>query len=206
MIVLPAAYFPPIPWMGAIMEEKEVLIEIWQHYRKQQYTSRMFIRSANRTLPLSIPVARRGRKMPIRDKKISYQEDWQKQHWISLVSAYRNSPYFLYYEDELQKLYQSKPTFLLDFQESSLNFLQEKLKIDTTFSYTTEYQEESFYGESDLRKDFGSQPTDIPDWYNAKNYPQVFEGFVPGLSTLDILFNEGPESKRIIKEGMISLR
>ena len=144
--------------------------------------------------------------MPIRDKKISYQEDWQKQHWISLVSAYRNSPYFLYYEDELQKLYQSKPTFLLDFQESSLNFLQEKLKIDTTFSYTTEYQEESFYGESDLRKDFGSQPTDIPDWYNAKNYPQVFEGFVPGLSTLDILFNEGPESKRIIKEGMISLR
>ncbi|MEL6255217.1 MAG: WbqC family protein [Bacteroidota bacterium] len=206
MIVLPAAYFPPIPWFGAILEEKEALIEIFQHYRKQQYTSRMFIRSANRTLALSIPVARRGRKMPIKDKKISYQEDWQKQHWISLQSAYRNSPYFLYYEDELKNLYQKKPAYLLEFQEYCLNFLIEKLSISTKFSYTSEYQEESFYDEKDFRREFGTHPTDGPDWYKARRYPQVFEGFVPGLSALDVLFNEGPESKRIIKEGMISLR
>lgn len=166
----------------------------------------MFIRSANRILPLSIPVARRGRKMPIKDKKISYQEDWQKQHWISLLSAYRNSPYFLYYEDELKSLYQNKPEYLLDFQESCLNFLLQKLKIESQFSYTTEYQEESFYGDKDFRRAFGAQPAESPDWYNAKSYPQVFEGFVPGLSALDILFNEGPESQRIIKEGMISLQ
>ncbi|MDW3647352.1 MAG: WbqC family protein [Bacteroidia bacterium] len=206
MIVLPAAYFPPIPWFGAVLGKKEVLIEIWQHYRKQQYTSRMFIRSANRVLPLSIPVARRGRKMSIKDKKISYQEDWQKQHWISLLSAYRNSPYFLYYEDELQAIYQSKPVYLLEFQQTCLDFLLQKLNLSIAYSYTNEYQEENYYGEKDLRRDFGSQPSDSPDWYNAKSYPQVFEGFEPGLSALDLLFNEGPESQRIIKEGMISLQ
>ena len=130
MIVLPVAYFPPIPWFTAIYDQEEILLEYCQHYRKQQISNRMYIKAANGNLGLSIPVQRRGRKMPIKDKKISYQENWTKQHWVSLYSAYRNSPYFLYYEAELEKIYKRKPIFLIDFLEESLAFCLEKLRLE----------------------------------------------------------------------------
>jgi len=204
MIVLPIAYFPPIPWYSATWEEESILLEIHQHYRKQQYSNRMIIRSANRPLPLSIPVTRRGSRMPIKDKKISYQENWQKQHWQSLVSAYRNSPYFLFYEDELQKLYNQKPVYLLDFLELCLGFVQKKLQLPAHWTYTTEYFPSESYKGTDYREDFKPGGLVVPEWFTVKPYPQVFEGFVGGLSILDLLFTEGPEGKRIIYAGKTS--
>lgn len=206
MIVLPIAYFPPISWYSAISTEEMVLIEIFQHYRKQQYTNRMYIRSANRVLPLSIPVTRRGMRMPIREKKISYQEDWQKQHWQSLVSAYRNSPYFLYYEDELQKLFQTKPIFLFDMLEASLTFVQDKLQLPIDLNYTQEYFAQEEYGENDFRNTFDPARKELPSWFVSTTYMQVFEGFEPNLSILDVLFNLGPAGKRILAEGGANLR
>lgn len=205
MIVLPIAYFPPIPWYSAISGEEAVLLEVYQHYRKQKYTNRMYIRSANRVLPLSIPVERRGMRMPIKEKKISYQDDWQKQHWQSLISAYRNSPYFLYYEDELSSLYKQKPVYLLDFLESCLGFIQDKMKLDTQFKLTAEYFPTESYADKDFRDAFDSGRQELPAWFTSLPYPQVFEGFESGLSILDLLFNMGPEGNRLILDGKANL-
>lgn len=201
MIVLPLAYFPPIPWFTAIYDQQEMLLEYCQHYRKQQISNRMYIKAVNGNLGLSIPVQRRGSRMPIKDKKISYQENWPKQHWISLCSAYRNSPYFIYYESDLEKLYTQRPVYLYEFLEEALRFCIKNLRLEITWVASSEYQESDYYGKEDLRSAFGPKPGDLPDWFEPTYYPQVFDGFQAGLSILDLLSNEGPNSMHIIKAG-----
>ena len=115
-VVFPIAYFPPVHWFAKAISFDQIYLEVNQHFRKQQITNRMHIRAANGILPLTIPIKRRGSKTPVKDKKISYAENWQKQHWQSLISAYSNSPYFIYYEDEVANgIFQKKHEFLLDF-------------------------------------------------------------------------------------------
>ena len=160
----------------------------------------MLIRASNRVLPLTIPIQRRGQRMPIRDKKISYAENWQKQHWGSLQAAFRNSPYFEYYEDQLSLFYQRKYEFLLDLNLAILEVIWQWLGLEGKIRFSQEYFPTTHY-QLDLRLAFDPSGKTIPDWFRAVPYTQVFEGFVPGLSILDLLCNLGPESRKILQMG-----
>jgi hypothetical protein len=195
--VYPIAYFPPIPWFVAARREEAFLLEVCQHYRKQQITNRMWIKGPNRALPLTIPVERRGARAPIRDKKISYAENWQKQHWYSWIAAYRNSPYFEYYEDDFRPLFEQKYVYLVDLLTEALGVLWQKLDLALRYSYTEEYHPASFYGR-DFRMDFQAGLEAFPLWFQPQVYPQVFPGFTPGLSIVDLLFNEGPNCRLLL--------
>ena len=46
------------------------------------------------------------KKMPIRDVTIDYSKSWQKIHWKSIESAYRLSPCFEFYADDLSGFYE----------------------------------------------------------------------------------------------------
>ena len=79
-----------------------IVIEKHENFVKQTYRNRCDIVTANGKLSLSIPLIKQADKELISDKKISYAEDWRKQHWRTIVSAYKNSPYFEFFEDEFK--------------------------------------------------------------------------------------------------------
>ena len=107
------------------------------------------------------------------------------------MSAYRSSPYFEYYEDELAPLYKEKVNTLLEFNTRIQHKLFELLSIEKELQFTTSYQKE-FEG-LDLRSHHFV--TDCP------SYTQVFgTDFTPNLSILDLLFNEGPNSETYLLE------
>ena len=56
-------------------------------------------------------------KQLTRDIQISYQTRWQHQHWITLVSAYQHTPYFLYFADYLRPFYEKEYKWLLDLND-----------------------------------------------------------------------------------------
>ena len=199
--IFPIAYFPPVHWFAKAITCKQITLEVHQHFRKQQLTNRMHIRAANRILALTIPIQRRGSKTAIKDKKISYAEDWRKQHLQSLISAYRNSPYFIYYEEELAALYQREPTYLLDFLMEAFNFICKAYSIELDTCFTQEFQSLGFY-ENDFRDDFDPGLKDFPDWFMIREYTQVFGGFSPGLSILDLLFNEGRTGLELLRKSI----
>jgi len=197
MKVFPLYYFPPVHWYAAVSQEEKLLIDWYQPYRKQRYFSRMVIRGANQLLPLVIPVERRSKRIALKEKRISNAEDWQSQHWRSLVFAYKNSPYFEFYQDTLAPLY-TQPyelltSFLLDCLQKSFQLLQ----FQPDFSFTDTYLPGSDF-QYDYRKDFEPGTRTLPIWYKPIAYEQVFGEFEPGLSILDLLFNKGPESKGIL--------
>jgi len=199
--ILPICYFPPVHWYAALIREKKVFLEVCQHYRKQQLTSRTHIRVSNRVLPLTIPVRRRGAKIPVKDKKISFGENWQLQHWRSLKTAYRNSPYFEYYAEEIHQSLMHKEEGLMEYLLIQLDLLNRMLSLDVQFELTKAYEEEDKF-QRDLRGDFDPSLKKLPNWFYPVPYPQVFQGFEAGLSILDLLFNMGPEARIVLLEAM----
>ena len=134
----------------------------------------------------------------MKDIEVSYESNWQREHFKSLVSAYQSSPYFEYYEDEIVPLFEKKEKFLLDINLKTLEFINSKLNLELNFNTTESYQ--TFPENLDFRKRFDAKSE--PEG-NFPSYFQVFDDkfdFMPDLSILDLLCNEGPKSATYLKE------
>lgn len=190
-MIFPAFYFGPISYFGKLIQSESFELEANENFPKQTYRNRCFIQGANGKLRLAIPTVHDGSRA-MKDIKTSNEYNWQKEHFKSLVSAYKSSPYFEFYEDDLAPIFESKPKFLLDFNLKTIEFIQSKLKLDLNYKLTETYQ--SIPKELDFRLQFNSK---IEPQGNFPEYMQVFDeklGFLPDLSILDLLCNEGPKA------------
>ncbi|MFD1770634.1 WbqC family protein [Sphingobacterium suaedae] len=198
-LLLPAFYLPPVSYFHVISHcEVPILIEQFEHYPKQSYRTRAKIATANGILDLIVPIEH-GRKehVPVKDIRINYEFDWQRLHWLSLQTAYRSSAYFEYYEDDFAYFYNQKHAFLLDFNLEQLALLMKCLKINREISRTPCY--ESVQNGVDYRRLIHPKQPSL--WRDPKPYYQVFtekHGFLPDLSIVDLLFNQGPQSKNFL--------
>ncbi len=116
-MILPTAYLPPKSYMEALMSEPAT-IEQMESFEKQTFRNRALIRDAKGELVrLTVPVGKVEHKQLTRDIQISYQTRWQHQHWITIVSAYQHTPYFLYFADYLRPFYEKEYKWLIDLND-----------------------------------------------------------------------------------------
>ena len=116
-MILPTAYLPPRSYMEALMREPAT-IEQMESFEKQTFRNRCLIRDTKgEIVRLTVPVGKVEHKQLTRDIRISYQTRWQHQHWITLVSAYRHTPYFMFFADYLRPFYEKEYKWLLDFND-----------------------------------------------------------------------------------------
>jgi hypothetical protein len=186
-------YFSPIAQYVAIANCENIVLELHDNYLKQSYRNRCYIYTASGKLLLNISILHtRGSKQLTKDVKIDNYYDWQKQHFKTLESAYRSSPYFEFYEDDLRALYDKKHTYLLDLNLDCHEFVMDVLQEDISHTPTLIYEKEP------LVIDFRSLAIvkNTRDFNNTP-YVQIFDdkfGFIPNLSILDLIFMEGPNS------------
>ncbi|MFI8379663.1 WbqC family protein [Leeuwenhoekiella sp. NPDC079379] len=194
-IIISPTYFPDILSFAALVQADSVTFEISENYQKQSYRTRMYIATSNGLLLLNIPILHtksQGRKK-IEDTLIENSFLWQRQHWRSLVIAYRTSPFFEFYEDDIYPIFHKEYNSLLAFNLETINCLMGLLDLDLDISYTEMYSE-SYERKLDLRY-FANAKRE--NKIELPQYRQVFEeknGFIPYLSVLDLLFNLGPEA------------
>jgi len=177
-IILPTSYFPSIEYVQAILQVESIEIEIHESFPKQTFRNRMRILSANGVLPLTVPVCKYANHEITKNIKISYHENWQKQHWNAILSAYNRSPFFEFYKDYFAPFYEKKIPFLIDYNQELLVLILKILNICKSISFTEDFQKEH-------TAQFESKPY---------VYTQVFEskyGFTSSLSVLDLLSNAG---------------
>jgi hypothetical protein len=196
--LLSTTYFGPVQWYQKLYRSEAVEIEQWESFQKQTYRNRCLIATTNGVQALTVPIER-GTSPLIKDIRISDHGNWRHLHWNALQSAYGESPFFDYYQDDIRPFFEKRWTFLLDFNEVIRQKMCELIDNQPEVGFTEAYAN---HGDSphDLR-DFreGIQPkhpAPDPDFV-PKPYYQVYQqkhGFLANLSILDLLFNMGPES------------
>ncbi len=199
-IILSLLYLPPIEYFAWILNADSYKLELHENYFKQTYRNRCHIYTANGLLALSIPVHKTtGNHTLISDIEISYMDNWQINHWRAIESAYNKSPFFLYYQDDLKKFYTKTWKYLYEFNTALTECLLKKLKLNSIVNFT-----ESFVPIIDIEKDlrYCIHPKEESKHIVFPKYYQVFESkhnFIPNLSIIDLLFNEGPESLQYLQ-------
>lgn len=203
-LLLTTAYFPPVSYFSAISETDRLSIEQFENFGKQSYRNRCEIMTANGIIPLTVPVAKANSKTLVKDLRIVYVTPWQKLHFRGIESAYKNSPYYEYYIDDLIPFFEKKETFLLDLNNKILEMMLGCLKLKTTFHLTQDYIRENDPDYTDLRNAIHPKPSHrLSEMeFTPVPYRQTFSdrfSFVADLSVLDLLFCCGPESQHKLK-------
>jgi hypothetical protein len=196
--VFPTAYFGSIAYFRELIRTQKVQIEAQEHFVKQTIRTRCDIQVSNGLRHLSVPISKKnGNKTVMKDIEISYTDNWQNDHWRTIESAYASSPFFEHYCDEVKQLIFSGEKNLLRLNRRITEKVLEWLSIENLkVEYTKEFSLPS------AGSDFRHFPFD--DRLSTRKYHQVFEvenGFIPNLSILDLIMNEGPMARRWFVES-----
>jgi len=202
-ILIHPTYFPSIAHFVAMLKADSVTFEVHDNHQKQTNRNRAYIYSPNGKQILNIPVKHLGSvpHQKYKDVQIDYSERWQKIHYKSLEMAYRSSPFFEYFEDDLMPIFESKHQILLDFNFEVFEILQSCLGTKIQFDKSTEYQKTP-----ENHSDFRYLVDGKRVLHEFEPYTQVFEekqGFISDLSVLDLLFNEGKYAVDYLKNQEI---
>lgn len=201
--LLSSTYFGPVQWYQKLHRYEECLIEQYESFIKQTYRNRMVIATTNGPLALTIPT-NHGDSMLMKDIRISDHANWRHVHWNAILSAYGESPFFEYYQDDIRIFFEKRYEFLFDFNmeitEKMIELLDIRPKISVTDEYLPKLSEEQRMKSEELIdfRDAIRPKKPLPDpEFTPKRYYQVYEqkhGFLPNMSILDLLFNEGNEA------------
>ncbi len=196
--LLSSTYFGPVQWYQKLNRYDTCLIEQHDHFVKQTYRNRCVIAATNGLQTLSIPVEKfEGAKCEMRDVRISDHANWRHQHWYALQSAYGESPFFEYYEDDIRPFFERKWVFLYDFNWEITLKMCELIDIMPCMRRTDSYELEPSEDVIDFRETIRPKHPGRDDEFSPRTYYQVYQqkyGFQPNLSVLDLLFNQGNES------------
>ena len=200
-LLIESQYFPNLTYYKTLINLDILLIERYEHYQKLSFRNRCYIAGPNGRILLSVPLARgKNQRTVMKDVRISNEEKWQGQHWKTLVSAYRRSPWFEYHEESLGKLYEQPAEFLLDWNMACFEWANNVIGLSHPVAFTDAYNKDPEAGITDLRDTMS--PSEAVSADNGPVYTQVFQervGFLPNLSILDLIFCEGRRSLELLK-------
>ncbi|MBC9796062.1 WbqC family protein [Sinomicrobium sp. FJxs] len=193
-ILIHPTYFPSVMHFVAMVSHP-VIMEAEDNFQKQTYRNRMYVYGPGGKQLLTIPVKHTKTEghQKYKDIRIEHNFHWRKQHWKTLQTAYRTSPFFEFYEDDLGPLYEKKHNFLMDLNLDTIQFIFDILQINPEFGKTRAYEKEvSEFADCRFMVNAKEEP-----YFALEPYTQVFgdkHGFIANLSILDLLFNEGPNT------------
>lgn len=201
-LIVESQYFPSVTLLKMSIELLNINFNIYEPWRKMSFRNRCVVVGSHGPINLSIPVLEgREQKKLLKEVVIDNRKPWQSQHWKTITSCYKRSPWFDFFEPELAQLYRQPFELLHDWNRTCFEWVIRKLGSGI-------YVDNSQYVEGEKVSE------EVVDWRNKLTpksiqtdfpkpiqYHQVFEdriGFIPHVSVLDLLFCEGKNARRIL--------
>jgi len=214
-----------LPWMGYF--EMMLSCDCFVYFDDVQFVKKSWqqrnrIKSINGELILTVPVLKKGElEQKINEAKINNQVNWRHKHLASIEINYRKAPYFDRYIDGLRSIYGENCEKLLDFNLAIIEFLRKSFDITTPTVLSSVLDTKGDRNEHivNICKKVGADTlydaagaSEILDHavfarsgvtllfqkYQHPTYQQLHGDFLPNLSALDLLFNEGDNCREII--------
>ncbi len=199
-VLIETQYLPSLAAFAHMIKGRPLVIEACENYQKRSFRNRAYIAGAGGVQRLSIPLEKgKNHRTPVKEVRLSNAYDWRSQHRHALRSAYGRAPFFEHFMPELEDLFfNQKIKFLLDFNIALLERIIHWLDMDVPVVKSEVF--ETHPNGMDLRNRF--LPGEANDKESFPPYYQVFSdknGFISGLSIVDLIFNVGPEAVSYLK-------
>jgi hypothetical protein len=217
-----------IPWPGYFHKlancDVFVYLDAVQYPRGQSFAARNRIKTPNgvvfRTIPVSVPKGQEGKASYL---EVEFAEErWRDKHLKTVEQSYKRAPHF----EEVFELYRGgleRGQTLVDLNVGLIEAVAGYLGIETRRARLSETLE-SFGEKTELIVDVcravgadaylsgsggGREYTDEEllnehgielryDEYEYPEHPQLWDGFEPNLSVLDLLFNCGRAGRELV--------
>lgn len=164
--------------MAPLLGAARVVVRSDVQYSRQSWQNRTRVRNADGSQWLTVPVERGQFGLSIAETRIAYHDGWMTRHEKALRYNYATTPFYLHYADDFSALLRARPATLGELTIGSMALLLRWLGHTPSVEFGTEEP----------------APPGPPPGPYRQNYP----GFIPGMSTLDILFNLGPHATRTL--------
>jgi len=199
-IIIETQYLPPIAYFNQIQQAELIILEKYENFIKQSYRNRCYINTSQGKEMLIIPLTTKHGKTLITDVRIDYTQRWLNNQWRTFQTAYGNSPFFEFYEDEFHDVLFKKFEFLYDLNFNLLSLCLKWLKWNKEIKETIAYEAKPLMTK-DLRNMINAKNYQESNKYdNPVTYNQVFGNmFVKNLSFIDLLFCTGPTANDFIR-------
>jgi hypothetical protein len=194
-------------------------------YDKHGWRNRNRIKTPHGVQWLTVPVLTRGQNKPAnKDVLIDNTTNWRRKHLAAIQGNYAKAAFFREYIGCLEEIYSREWKLLMDLDVTLVVRLAEWLGLKREIRYASDlgipgagterlvaicralgaarfyegaagkdYMQESLFADAGIALEYQD--------YRHPVYGQLHGDFVPYLSAIDVLFNHGPESLRIIKGG-----
>ena len=199
-------YFPSVAYFSLLSAYPDVVLEVHEHYPKQTYRNRCYVRGANRLQLLSVPILKASGKVATRDIRVEGGLAWRHHHWRTLRSAYGKAPFFDFFASDFHDILYQKNHFLVDVTTTILTKCLEILQLSPRcLTHSQSYQSDPSEGIFDARNVLtATLPPSQPGFFRPVSYTQVFgKDFVPNLSVIDLLFCEGSQANSIVRRSIM---
>ncbi len=218
-------YFP-YPGFFHKLTEADIFVILDNTQYDQRFSNRNKILTSTGVSWITVPIDKHQHFKLNKDVEI-FNLPWKEQHLKGILYSYSKSKFFYNYQEFFKKFYEQEWKFLIDLNITSLikiiEFLGIKINIireseinvngksterlvnicknigaDTYISGKglpgKKYMDEEMFEKNGIKLEFNNYK---PVAYN-QNFTDVF---VPNLSIIDMLFNVGPDSLKLIKNS-----
>ena len=220
-----------LPWLGFFkkMMNAELFVFLDDvQFRKKGWQNRNRIRINDGTTLLSIPVHTHSYPK-INEVTIDNEKNWSIRHKKSILYNYARAPYFDEIKDFIESIFEKKFQYLVDLNTEIIKFIMNELEIKSKIVFSSEleiskkgsdrvldickavgadhYITGTFWAESNLRvEEFKKSNIDVEfQKFQHPIYKQIHGEFIPEMSIIDLLFNEGrKEAKKILQNSISS--
>jgi hypothetical protein len=204
-VLIELQYLPPISYFSLLQGVETLIVEKYEHYEKQTYRNRCYIKTAQGVEHLIVPLTGKHGKTLIKDVRIDHSQKWVNNHWRTIQSAYGNAPFFEFYQDDFHNILLKKHDFLFDLNLAALTLCLKCLKNNIQVVETSVYEKEPVAPVTDYRSVLNPKKEDSCNrFFKSVEYQQVFGSkFVKNLSIIDLIFCEGPGSLKIVQASVV---